>query len=125
MKKITLPYSKVRADFDENPMRTSSCDYTTAQVTLIGGSGTLKVPIPFIAITGADYTVDGLTSGLVLRVGDEVTLTVILYKGELNIPEFGYVVDNEQSTGSYEENVSDGIITITGECTITLNQILT
>lgn len=126
MKKIILPYSKVRAELNGSPMSSGSCPFSTVQVTLkIGDTGSVFVAIPFISITGADFTVDGLTSGLLIRSNSEVVLTAILYEGKLEISENRFVVNSEESTGEYEENVEDGYITITGECSITLVSILT
>ena len=94
-------------------------DYTTAQVTLkTGDTGVINVPIPFISITGADFTVDGLTGGVSIAPNSEIVLTAILYEGKLAIHEFDFSVIIAQSTGAYEE--SDGYITITGECSIAL-----
>lgn len=125
MKKIILPYSRVRAELNGSPM-TGSCPFSTVQVTLkTGDNGGIFAPIPFISITGADFTVDGLTSGLFIQSNSEVILTAILYEGKLDIPEYRFVVNNEESTGEYEENTDDGYITITGECSITLEPILT
>ena len=120
MKKIILPYSKVRAELNGSPM-SGSCPFSTVQVTLKNGdNGGIFVGIPYISITDADFTVDGLTGGLFIRPNSEVILTAILYQGKLEIHEYRFVVNRDESTGEYEENVSDGYITITGECSITL-----
>ena len=100
-------------------------NFSTAQVTLkTGEQSDIYVPIPFISIAGADYTVDGLTSGLFMEPNSEVVLTAILYENKLTVLEHRFVVDGEESTGDYEENVVDGYITITGECSITLLPLL-
>lgn len=112
----------IDADDVETPIcGGGASDFSTVQVTLKNGDiGGVFVGIPYISITGADFTVDDLTGGLSIPPNSEVILTAILYQGKLTIPENHFLVNRDESTGEYEENVSDGYITITGECSITL-----
>ena len=123
MKKIILPYSKVRAELNGSPMSTGSCPFSTVQVTLkYGDSYGIFVPIPFISSTNPDITADGLTSGLFINRNSEVVLTAVLYEGKLTIPIYLFTIDTEESTGEYVYD--NGYITITGECSITLEPLL-
>lgn len=115
MKKIILPYSNVRADFDENPMLSSTCDFTTAQLTIINASesGTMVV-VPIKIEDGSNSTAIGDVS---VNANATVTVDFIMYKGKAVIyPTRGTVVE---MTG----NISrvDGELIATGDCSLTID----
>lgn len=80
MKKIILPYSRVRAELNGSPMTGSSCDFTTAQVTIKNNSNDRKTVICPIAV---DTDNESFAYGAISLTANETsTVTMILYKGK-------------------------------------------
>lgn len=119
MKKIILPYSRVRAELNGSPLSGSSCDFSTAKLTVTNtGEGTLSVYCanieggmanPFIHI-GADETE---TFDIVLYKGkgvidvNAVTTQVVSYSGNINLegdPE--YLVASGDGAITVKENLA-------------------
>ena len=115
MKKIILPYSNVRADFDENPMVSSTCDFTTAQVTITNNSDDSIIVICPIAI---DADNESLAYGAVsLNASETSIVTMILYKGKgiVSTEGFGLISD---VTGDIVLEPTRAIVTGDGSITI-------
>ena len=89
-----------------------SSDFNTAKVTIIGGGGLIGFTIPVMPIV----TPSGIDCGADIYEQEENSKVydVALYKNSLKI----YVPHTDSSSGNI--SISDGIATITGDCTITV-----
>lgn len=117
MKKIILPYSNVRADLNGSPLSGSSCDFTTAQVTITNNSDDSITVICPIAI---DTDNESFSYGAISITANKTSIvTMVLYKGKgiVSVEGVGMISD---VTGDIVLEPTRAIVTGDGSITIIL-----
>lgn len=94
-----------------------SCDFSTAQVTIVTGSKSLDGGV--VRIIAIDDRYDEIKT-INMNAAEPGTYSVVLYKGK-------QVLDDVESIESVSGNITydgeDEIYIITGDCTITIYQV--
>ena len=101
MKKIILPYSRVRAELNGSPMSSGSCPLSTAQVTITNSTADSKrVILPNIVEDNGGIALGSVS----IPTNETKTITIVLYKGK------GYItVSVGQVAGCQGDVTADGI----------------
>lgn len=114
MKKIILPYSRVRAELNGSPMSGSSCDFSTAKLTVTNIG--LATSVPCANIDG------GMTKSFIL-IGENETETfdIVLYKGKALIDIDARITQVVSYSGDIHLEGEPQYLVATGDGAITVN----
>ena len=115
MKKIILPYSKVRAELNGSPMSGSSCDFSTAKLTVTNTDilGSLTVYCANIDT--------GMSNPFIFaRGGETETFDIILYKGKAVIDVDTATIQVVSYSGDIQLEGDPQYLVATGDASITI-----